>query len=163
MEMINHFTTDRLEIRPIMVSDASFMTQLMNSPGWLEYIGDRQIDSEVAAVGYIQRISSLPDTHYWTVMEIASGLQIGILTYMKRDYLSYWDLGFAFLPVFQGQGLAFEAAMGLLGQLRAGFPGTAIAAVTVPHNQRSTALLLRMGFEQDSETSNGLALYKLML
>ncbi len=35
--------TDRLRIRPFRVSDAPFILALLNTPGWLQYIGDRGV------------------------------------------------------------------------------------------------------------------------
>lgn len=37
--------TKRLLIRPIEISDAELMLQLLNTEGWLKYIGDRNVYS----------------------------------------------------------------------------------------------------------------------
>jgi RimJ/RimL family protein N-acetyltransferase len=33
--------TERLILRELDIQDAQFMFQLLNSPGWIKYIGDR--------------------------------------------------------------------------------------------------------------------------
>ena len=45
--------TERLIIRQFKLSDASFIMQLLNSPGWLEYIGDRNIRTIDDAEAYL--------------------------------------------------------------------------------------------------------------
>lgn len=46
--------TKRLELNPVQSSDAEFIYVLQNSPKWLEYIGDRNINSVEIARKYIQ-------------------------------------------------------------------------------------------------------------
>ena len=45
--------TERLIIRPISIIDAAFMLQLMNTKGWLGFIGDRNVKDRTAASNYI--------------------------------------------------------------------------------------------------------------
>ena len=48
--------TDRLYIRPLMIKDVDFIIQLLNSKGWIQFIGDRNVKDIKAANDYIQRI-----------------------------------------------------------------------------------------------------------
>ena len=41
--------SDRLLIRPLSIIDAAFMLQLMNTPGWIGFIGDRNVKDRTAA------------------------------------------------------------------------------------------------------------------
>ena len=54
--MYKEILTDRLLIRPITVGDANFIYSLVNSNGWLKYIGDRNIRNNQDAENYIQKI-----------------------------------------------------------------------------------------------------------
>ena len=55
-----HFETERLLIRPIEISDAEFMLQLLNTDGWLKFIGDRNVHSIEEAAAYIQKFVTNP-------------------------------------------------------------------------------------------------------
>ena len=46
--------TDRLTLRPFTNADAGFIVELVNTPGWLEFIGDRNIHTEEDAINYLQ-------------------------------------------------------------------------------------------------------------
>nr|WP_321221569.1 GNAT family N-acetyltransferase [uncultured Psychroserpens sp.] len=46
--------TKRLILSKITVDDAPFILQLMNTPDWLKYIGDRNIKTVEAAAEYIK-------------------------------------------------------------------------------------------------------------
>ncbi|MGK0386333.1 MAG: ribosomal-protein-alanine N-acetyltransferase [Patiriisocius sp.] len=48
--------TERLMLREIYPKDAPFVLELMNSDGWLTYIGDRKIVTLEAAEAYIVNI-----------------------------------------------------------------------------------------------------------
>ena len=46
--------TDRLRLRHFESTDAAFIIDLVNSPGWLEYIGDRDVRTEEQANVYLE-------------------------------------------------------------------------------------------------------------
>ena len=46
--------TNRLILSKITVDDAPFILELMNTPGWLKYIGDRNIKTVEAAADSIK-------------------------------------------------------------------------------------------------------------
>jgi ribosomal-protein-alanine N-acetyltransferase len=41
--------TERLYIRPLMIKDVDFIIQLLNSKGWIQFIGDRNVKDTKAA------------------------------------------------------------------------------------------------------------------
>ena len=47
------FETERLILKPFEITDASFLLTLLNSPKWLQYIGDRNVHTEAEAADYI--------------------------------------------------------------------------------------------------------------
>ena len=49
--------TNRLILSKITADDAPFILELMNTPGWLKYIGDRNINTVEEARDYIKKIS----------------------------------------------------------------------------------------------------------
>ncbi len=46
--------TGRLILSKIAVDDAAFILELMNTPGWIKYIGDRNIKTVEQAATYIK-------------------------------------------------------------------------------------------------------------
>ena len=38
-----YLETERLNIRPLILQDAAFMLELLNSKGWIQFIGDRNV------------------------------------------------------------------------------------------------------------------------
>ncbi|APC97667.1 GNAT family N-acetyltransferase [Francisella frigiditurris] len=48
------FEIERLIIKPTCISDAEFIYALMNTPKWIKYIGDRNINTIEDARNYIK-------------------------------------------------------------------------------------------------------------
>lgn len=143
--MILSFSTERLHVRSLLESDAEFIRQLVNSPGWLEFIGDRNVHSKEDGIAYIQKIQSMPNVYYWVVCTLENEIPIGILTFLKRDYLDHFDIGFAFLPEYHGKGFAFESAAALFSRLTQLPEHKTILATTIPRNVHSIQLLTKLG------------------
>ncbi|MBL7750575.1 MAG: hypothetical protein JNN29_04285, partial [Chitinophagaceae bacterium] len=53
------FETDRLIIRPTVEEDAAFILELLNTPKWIQFVGDRKVHTEADAQNYI-RIKMMP-------------------------------------------------------------------------------------------------------
>ncbi len=49
--------TKRLTLRKLGKEDCSFILELVNSDGWLEFIGDRNVRSENDSLKYIESIT----------------------------------------------------------------------------------------------------------
>jgi ribosomal-protein-alanine N-acetyltransferase len=141
--------TERLYLRKfIPEKDASYFMQLVNSPGWLKYIGDRNIHSEEAAVKYINdRVMKGYTDHGfggYTIIEKHSGKPIGNAGLYKRPALDHFDIGYALLPEFHGKGYAFEASSAVMQYARKS-EMKKLYAITVPYNERSIHLLEKLG------------------
>jgi RimJ/RimL family protein N-acetyltransferase len=52
--MQNILQTNRLILRQFTTDDAAFIVELLNSPGWIQYIGDRNIKTEEQAKVYLE-------------------------------------------------------------------------------------------------------------
>jgi ribosomal-protein-alanine N-acetyltransferase len=146
--------TQRLVLEPIEESDASFYLTLMNSPKWLQFIGDRKVYSVEDAKSYI-RDRMLPQ---WDRLGYGnyivrknessefSSVPIGAVGIFSRPGLDTVDLGFAFLEEFERQGYAYESARCLLDEAFAKFNLNVIQAITDPENFSCQRLLAKLGF-----------------
>jgi ribosomal-protein-alanine N-acetyltransferase len=142
--------TERLTIRELTQDDAPFMLALTNDADWIRNIGDRGIRSveqaqENLANGVIKMYGEVGHG-LWMVEEITSGRSAGICGLIKRDPLPDVDLGFAFLPEFRGNGFALEAARACMRVASEKFGMTRVVAIVKPGNERSIALLEKLGF-----------------
>jgi ribosomal-protein-alanine N-acetyltransferase len=149
-------TTDRLLIEHLTLIDNKFIFELVNSEDWLKFIGNRNINSTDEATAYIRKIIDNPNLFYWVVRIKDSKLPIGIISIIKRDYLQYHDIGFAFLSSFANKGYAYEATMAVLKSVIQTHNLSHILATTIPENISSIRLLEKIGlhFEKEIETDN---------
>lgn len=147
VDLFQQVTTQRLVLAPIELDDYTFVLQLLNSPGWIQFIGDRNVHSIEDAKAYIDKIQHKPNLVYWVAKRCEDNYPIGIISYMKRDYLDGYDLGFAFLPEFQQQGFAFEAANAILQFVLTITGDNHILATLLPNNLNSIKLLIKLNFQ----------------
>ena len=130
------------------LGDAHFIFQLLNSPGWLAYIGDRNIRSVEDAGQYLLKgpLRSYKENGFglYLVQLKETGDPVGIGGLLKRDYLKYPDLGFAFLPEFEGMGFAFESTKAIVNHSRDVLKIKCLQAIVLPENQRSIRLLEKL-------------------
>lgn len=145
--------TPRLALRHVDDGDAAFLLELMNEPGWLQFIGDRDVRTLEDARAYLQRALVEPRERLGyglhAVMPLSGGEPVGLCGLVKRDALPHPDLGFAFLQRWSGRGFAREAAAAVMDDAltRLGLPR--VLAVTVPENVRSLRLLDAIGFRNE--------------
>lgn len=148
-------TTNRLLLEPLSPNDNDFIVELVNSEGWLRYIGDRKIHSLEDAAAYIQKINDNPDITYWVAKLKEDFIPIGIVTLIKRAYLEHHDIGFAFLPAFTNHGYAFEATQEVLSHISCNAGHSHILATTLPENKSSIRLLEKLGLQLSKEIEVG--------
>ena len=164
--MYKDLETERLLIRPIRNTDAQFITELVNSEGWLNYIGNRPIYNNSDAENYIENILGNP-SFYYSVFELKSTRQpVGIVTFLHRQDQKFPDLGFALLPLYENNGYALEACKNYLDELIASHRYSKIIAITSPDNKKSIGLLKKLGlkFEADGLGDQGaLSVYGLSI
>jgi RimJ/RimL family protein N-acetyltransferase len=153
--MKNKLFTQRLLLDIITTEDFEFIQKLVNTKGWLEFIGDRKIHSKEDAVAYINKINSTPNFSYWVVRTKNENIPVGIISFLKRNYLDHYDIGFAFLPEFNGLGYAYEAAKEVLNAAKENPEYTPVLATTLPHNTSSIKLLNKLGLEFEKEIEIG--------
>lgn len=149
--MQNNYTTGRLVLNRLQLADALFILQLVNTAGWIQFIGDRKIHTEDAAVQYIEKLLHSQHIIYWVVRLQNGNIPIGVITLIKRDYLPHRDIGFAFLPEYGKKGYAFESASAVLQDALQDPQHTKILATTLKDNTSSIHLLQKMDFEFEGE------------
>jgi ribosomal-protein-alanine N-acetyltransferase len=147
---------DRLVLEALSEQDNHFIFELVNTQGWLEFIGNRNVNSSEEAIGYIQKIRENPNVTYWVAKLKAEREPIGVITLIKRDYLEHHDIGFAFLPRYMNQGYAYEAANAVIAHSTQAGNHAHIQAIVLPANTVSIKLLEKLGFrlERKIEPNN---------
>jgi RimJ/RimL family protein N-acetyltransferase len=154
--MIKKFHTERLSLVPLNIDDAPFIFHLVNTKGWVQFIGDRKILNVGLSKMYIQQLLDNVNINYWVVYLKKEKIPIGVVTIIKKDYLPFHDIGFAFLEKYQGRGYAFEAAERIVSYAMNELKMENIAAVTLLENIRSIQLLEKLGLHfQDIIKNNG--------
>jgi [ribosomal protein S5]-alanine N-acetyltransferase len=153
--MQNNICTGRLTLELLTTEDDEFILQLLNSKGWLEFIGDRNVHSREEAVAYINKILNSPNIYYWVARIKDGNVPVGIVSFLKRDYLENFDIGFAFLPEFTGKGYAYEAAKEIMSVVRTHSKHDRVLATTMPGNDSSIRLLTKLGLYFDRELEVG--------
>ena len=143
--------TGRLTLRKMDVGDADFICVLLNTPGWLKYIGDRGVRSKEDAEKYIQGRIVQPYTENgfeMYAMELKdNNLVIGTCGLIKRPGLDKVDIGFAILPLFENKGYIFEAASRVMQFAESILKLPSIAAITTADNQGSINIIKKLGFQ----------------
>ncbi|HYJ92477.1 MAG TPA: GNAT family N-acetyltransferase, partial [Pyrinomonadaceae bacterium] len=131
--------TERLILREITSEDAPFILELLNTPSFKKYIGDRGVRSVDDASAFIETRyrKSYRDHGYglYAVELKPDNTPVGMCGFVRRDTLPGPDIGFAFLPEYEGKGYGFESASAALnfGQEILGFGR--ILAITATSNQ----------------------------
>ena len=152
MDMPTHFSTDRLVLEPLALTDTDFIAALVNAPGWLAFIGDRSVHTRDDAGAYIRKILATATVRYWVVRLLADSTPVGAVTVIERDYLDHPDIGFALLPEYEGRGYAYEAAAAVLQHLLQCAALPEVLAATMAANVRSIRLLEKLGLTYRYET-----------
>jgi RimJ/RimL family protein N-acetyltransferase len=163
--------TNRLSLFEFMSSDASFILQLVNTPKWISFIGDRGVKSVEDAMRYIEDriVSSYRRFGFglYLVKLNHSFVSVGMCGLVRREHLPDVDLGFAFLPEFEKSGYAAEAAAGVLDYARNSLMLKRIVAITMKENESSIRLLRKLGLQFEgmiaSQGEGDLMLYGMAL
>ena len=154
--MQNEIITERLSLNLLTIDDFDFVKRLVNTEGWIAFIGDRYVHTNDDAIAYVTKILNTENLFYWVVRTRDNNTPVGIISFMKRNYLENFDIGFAFLPEFNGSGYAYEAAKEVLS-MASKTPGYyPVVATTVPQNAKSIKLLTKLGlhFEKEIEVED---------
>jgi len=151
MKTYNYFSTERLTLRPTSIEDAPFIIELLNSPLWIQNIGDRNVYSISAAENYI-KTKMLPQLEMlgygnYTVIRNSDDALMGTVGLYDRAGTEGIDIGFAFLPQYFGQAYAFESAQRIMEAAVQEFGLKIIGGYTLPSNKASQKLLEKLGLK----------------
>ena len=158
--------TERLIIETASENDSEFFLELLNSPNWIEYIGDFGIKSIEEAQNYIQTrlIQSYQENGFGLYkMSLKNKTPIGICGFVKREYLDSADIGFAILPKYETKGYTYEACSTLMeyGKIKLKFDP--ILSITTIGNIKSCRLLNKIGLYEIGTVSPNNDVNKLLL
>lgn len=141
--------TNRLLLEKFTVDDAAFMLALLNTPSWIEFIGDRNVRSISEARQYILNGAMKTYKQFgfgpYLVKLKAGGVPVGLCGLFKRDTLEDIDIGFAFLPEHAGKGYGYESASAVMTYATATLGLTRITGITTAVNYNSIRLLEKLG------------------
>ena len=151
MNDLLQFETERLIIRPSRLEDASFFVELLNSPGWLANIGDRNVKTVADAEEYIQtrilpQFTRIVYGNYILVRK-EDQKKIGVSGLYEREGLAAVDIGFALLPEYERMGYAYEGTHRVKQAAFGEFRLHKILAITTQTNFPSQKLLKKLGME----------------
>ncbi|SHJ14919.1 GNAT family N-acetyltransferase [Flavobacterium terrae] len=137
--------TERVFSKPLDILDYEFIYKLLNTEGWKRFIGDRNIHSNEEAKLYIDKIEKAENIKYFVITEKKTHKKIGLFTIIKREFLNHPDIGFAFLPEFNGKGFAYETSKAFMEILSKEHSG--LSAITNLDNVNSIKLLKKLGLK----------------
>ena len=128
----------------------------MNTPKFIKYVGDREINSIEDAEKYIQ-VKMLPQLNTlgyssYSIITRVEGLKVGTCALYNRDGVDGIDIGFGLLPQYEGLGYAYESAHRLLDAAFDEFEIEEIRAITSKENISSQRLLEKLGLEMIGTT-----------
>ncbi|WP_290797633.1 GNAT family N-acetyltransferase [Flavihumibacter sp. UBA7668] len=145
--MIN---TDRLKLLPLQIKDAPFILELLNTPGWLKYIGDRNVYSLEEAKDYLINgpLKSYEINGYGLYrVELPDDTIIGLCGIINRETLPFPDIGFALLPAFEGKGYISEAALATKQYATSQLGIKQLCGITTNDNLASIRVLEKIGMK----------------
>lgn len=141
--------TERLGLRYFMIDDTPFIISLLNSPGWIEFIGDRNVRTEEQAQDYLLNgpMKSYKENGYGLCMVETRNdrTPIGMCGIINRVDLEGPDIGFAILPEYTGKGYAYEIAAATMNYATDILKIPEVFAITLPANKTSIKLLEKIG------------------
>ncbi len=166
------FETERLILKPTAEDDAEFIFELLNTPKWIQYIGERNVKSMEEAKDYIKQrmlpqLERLGFSNY-TVFRKKDNAKIGTCGLYDREGIDGVDIGFAFLPQYEKKGYAFESAGKLMNEAKKTFGLKSVSGFTTRDNYSSQKLLEKLGLKPEGKIripndDEELLLYKIEL
>jgi len=153
--MFPYLTTERLQLRPLIIDDAPEIYLLRSDEKHNEFI-DRpratSLDDAKAFINKIEKLLSEGTSHFWVVSFKNGAELIGTLTLWNFDKeRNTAEIGYELLPGYYGKGIMTEALPAVLEFAFNTLKLSKIEAWTHENNIRSSALLLKFGFTRDAE------------
>jgi len=147
--------TARLRLQELEADDAPLVLGVLTTEGFLRHVGDRGVHDLAQAVAYV---AEGPRASYarhgyglWKVVLKESGEGVGICGLVRRESLPAPDLGYAFLPGFEGRGLASEAGAAVLAHGVDVLGLERILAIVTADNVASVRVLEKSGMHAEGD------------
>ncbi|MDI9249518.1 GNAT family N-acetyltransferase [Stenotrophomonas sp. RS-48] len=142
--------SERLRLRRIEPDrDAAPMLALLNDPGFVRFIGDRNVHSEAQAREYIAlrvlHSYALNGFGMYAIERLSDGAWLGNAGLVRRDGLPGPDIGYALLSEYTGHGYAGEAARAVFTHARGALGLQDLYGITDLDNVVSGKILLGLG------------------
>lgn len=142
--------TNRLLISKFTIDDAAFFMELVNTPNWLTYIGDRNVKTigdakKRITEGHLKSYEVNGFGFYKLLLKEENNKPIGTCGLMKRDTLEHVDIGFAMLPDYEGKGFGYESSIAIMELAKNEFNLKKLVAITLETNSNSIKLLEKLG------------------
>jgi ribosomal-protein-alanine N-acetyltransferase len=151
LAILPELVTPRLILRRLENDDAPFVLRLLNEPSFIENIGDKGVRSLDDARRYMREGPMAMYEQYgfglWHTARKSDGVAVGMCGLLKRDHLPGVDIGYAYLPEFWGQGIAFEAAEAVMHHAAGKFGLRRLIGVVSEGNAGSIRVLEKLGME----------------
>ena len=142
-------SSSRLDFRIMDLSDAAFFMELVNTPKWIEFIGERNVKSIADAEKYIQdkMISSYEKYGFgnYAIILKDTNQVIGSVGLYKRPDFDYFDVGYALMPAFENQGYTSEAVKEILNFARQTLKHNKVLGFTAADHVASQRVLIKNG------------------
>ncbi|MGB1216311.1 MAG: GNAT family N-acetyltransferase [Saprospiraceae bacterium] len=141
--------TERLLLRPVGLEDAAFVLELVNTPKWLQNIGDRNIHTLEEAEEYIKARYKAQENELgfcnFVLLRKEDGMTIGNCGIYNREGVEGVDIGFSLLPQFEKMGYAYEASSRIRDFAIETLNLKKISGITIKENIPSRNLLEKLG------------------
>jgi RimJ/RimL family protein N-acetyltransferase len=143
--------TERLVLQEFSIDDAEFILTLLNTPGWLEYIGDKNVRTLEDAVSYLEDgpFKSYKENGFglWLTLLKNNRTPIGMCGLVKRESLDDIDIGFALLPEYSNIGYGYEIVQATITYANHVLGINKVVAITDSNNIPSIKLLNKIGLQ----------------
>ena len=146
-------TAQRISLEPLTAAHAAELFTVLSDPAIYTYISDQPPTSEAALAERYRRLESRssPDGTQqwlnWAIRHLADGQCIGYVQATVHPGPTA-DFAFVLVPAYWGLGLAHEASSAALSLLFTQHQVASVFATADRRNLRSSALLLRLGFQR---------------
>ena len=167
---MNILETERLILRRFTLDDTAFIIELLNTEGWIKYIGEKNVRTTDQAREYLENgpLKSYRNNVFGlALVELKEDhVPIGMCGLIDREYLDHLDVGFALLPNHTGHGYGFEIVKKTVEHALGELKQEKLFAITLPQNYSSIKLLAKIGFIFDRnvispDTNEELNLYSI--
>jgi RimJ/RimL family protein N-acetyltransferase len=145
--MAVRYETERLVVRDLTDDDLPALHELHRHDEvmrWLKAPPSTGVEEERARVE-TWRARWPAGFGFFAIVERETGRLVGLQVLKPFDHLPYLDVGWRLHPDVWGRGYATEAARGAIAYARDVLGREDVAAVTLPDNARSRAVMERLG------------------